>query len=113
MTNVNGVSRLRKFGFFFVRRDPNDFLSRLVTMNETWLYHYDPEKKQQSMECWHSGSLRPGKKIGVQKSVGKILASVFWWDQDFVLPIDYHPKSQTNNGEYYSSLLVQLKNILK
>jgi len=29
---------------------PNDFLSRLVTMDETWLYHYDPETKQQSME---------------------------------------------------------------
>jgi len=29
----------------FVRRDPNDFLSRLVTMDETWLYHYDPETK--------------------------------------------------------------------
>ena len=27
----------------FFRRDPNDFLSQLVTMDETWLYHYDPE----------------------------------------------------------------------
>ena len=34
----------------FFRCDPNDFLSRLVNMNETWLYHYDPEKKQQSVE---------------------------------------------------------------
>jgi len=34
----------------FFQRDPNDFLSRLVTMDETWLYHYDPETKQQSME---------------------------------------------------------------
>jgi len=25
---------------------PNDFLSRWVTMDETWLYHYDPETKQ-------------------------------------------------------------------
>jgi len=35
----------------FLRRDPNDFLSRLVTMDETWFYeyHYDPETKQQSM----------------------------------------------------------------
>jgi len=24
----------------FFRCDPNDFLSRLVTMDETWLYHY-------------------------------------------------------------------------
>ena len=39
----------------FFRRDPNDFLSQLVTMNETWLYHYDPETKQQSMERRHSG----------------------------------------------------------
>jgi len=34
----------------FFRRDPNYFLSRLVTMDEIWLYHYDPETKQQPME---------------------------------------------------------------
>ena len=28
------------------RISANDFLSRLVTMDETWLYHYDPETKQ-------------------------------------------------------------------
>jgi hypothetical protein len=39
---------------FFVCRDPNDFLSRLVTMDETWLYHYDPETKQQSVDWGHS-----------------------------------------------------------
>jgi len=33
----------------FFRRDSNDFLSRMVTMDETWLFHYDPETKQQSM----------------------------------------------------------------
>ena len=30
-------------------------------MDETWLYHYDPETKQQSMEWRHSGSPRPTK----------------------------------------------------
>jgi len=44
------------------RRDPNDFLSRLVTMDETWLYHYDPETKQQSTKWWHRGSPRPAPK---------------------------------------------------
>ena len=68
--NVNGASRLRKFCNFFLR-DPNDFLSRLVTMDETWLYHYDPETKQQSMEWRHSGSPRP-KKFRVQKIRWKI-----------------------------------------
>jgi len=45
----------------FFRHDPNDFLFRLVTMDDTWLYHYDPETKQQSMEWWHSGSPHPKK----------------------------------------------------
>jgi len=92
------------------RRDPNDFLSRLVTMEETWLYHYDPETKQQLMEWSHSGSPAP-KKFRVQKSAGKILASIFW-DQDGIFLIDYLSKSQTINAEYYSSLYVQLKDIL-
>jgi len=95
----------------FFRRYPDDFLSRLVTMDETRLYHYDPETKQQSVEWRHSGSPRP-KKLRVQKSAGQAVASIFW-DQDGILHIDYLPKGQTVNAEYYSSLLVQLKDILK
>jgi len=60
----------------FFRRDPNDFLSRLVTTDETWLYHYDSETKQQSMDWRLSGSLDP-QKFRVQKSAGKFLASIF------------------------------------
>ena len=75
-------------------------------MDETWLYHYDPETKQQSMEWRHSGSPRP------KKYAGKVLASIFW-DQDAIPLIDYLPKGQTINAEYYSSLLVQLKDILE
>ena len=48
----------------------------------------------------------------MQKSAGKVLASNFW-DQDGKLLSDYLPKGQTINAEYYSSLLVQLKDILK
>ena len=33
--------------------------ARLVTMEETWLCHYDPKTKQQSMEWRHSGSPSP------------------------------------------------------
>jgi len=93
------------------RRDANDFLSRLVAMDETWLYHYDSETKQQTMEWRHSGSPVP-KKFRMQKFSGKVLASNFW-DQDGKLLSDYLPNAQTINVEYYSSLLVQLKDILK
>ena len=80
-------------------------------MDETWLYHYDSETKQQSMEWQHSSSPHP-KKFRVQKFAGKFLASTFW-NHDVILLIDYLPKGQTINAEYYSSLLVQLKDILK
>ena len=43
----------------YFRRDPNDFMSWLVTMDKTWLYHYDPETRQQSVEWRHSGSPLP------------------------------------------------------
>jgi len=64
----------------FFRRDPNDFLSRLVTMNETWLYHYDPETKQQSMVWWHRGSPRP--KNSECKNPLEKFSPWFFWDQD-------------------------------
>jgi len=63
------------------------------------------------MEWQHSGSPRP-KIFQVQKSAGKVLASIFW-DQDGILLNDYLPKDHTINAEYYSSLLVQMKAILK
>jgi len=80
-------------------------------MDETWLYHYDPETKQQSIEWRHSGSHRP-KKFRAQKSAGNVLASIFC-DPDGILLTDYLQKDQTINTEYYSSLLVQRKDILK
>jgi hypothetical protein len=57
----------------FFRCDPNNFWLLLVTMDKTWLYHYDPETKQQSME-WRLS--RP-KKFQVQKSAGKVLSLIF------------------------------------
>jgi len=61
-------------------------------------------------EWRHSGPHRP-KKFRVQKSNGNRL--FFGGDQNGILVTDYLPKGQTINAEYYSSLLVQLKDILK
>jgi len=62
------------------------------------------------MEWRHNGSPR-SKKFRVQKSAGKVLASIFWY-QDGILLINYLPKGQTISAEYYSSLLVQVNDIL-
>jgi hypothetical protein len=69
--------------------------------------------RRQSNNQWsggiaHSGSPRP-KIFRVQKSAGKVLTLIFF----FFFSTGYLPKGQTINAEYYSSLLVQLKDILK
>ena len=75
--NVNGASRLSNFWNFFSAIQMISRRARLVTMNETWLYHYDLETKQRSMEWRHSGAPRP-KKFRAQKSAGKVIASIFF-----------------------------------
>jgi len=63
------------------------------------------------MEWRHSGSPRPQK--GECKNPLEKFPPRFFWDQEGILLIDYLPKGQTINAEYYSSLLVKLKAILK
>jgi len=80
-------------------------------MDKTWLYHYDPETKQQSMGWRHSSSPHP--KNSECKHPLEDFSPRFFWDHDGILLLDYLLKGQTTNTEYYSSLLVQLKDILK
>jgi hypothetical protein len=63
------------------------------------------------LEWRHSGSPR-SQKFQVQKFTEKFLSSIFW-DQYGIYHIDYLPKDLTINTEYYSFLLVQMKDILK
>jgi hypothetical protein len=83
-----------------------------MAMAETWLYYCDPETKQQSMEGRHRGTPSLPQKIPSAKSGGNLLASIFG-NQESIILNDYLSKDQTINTEYYSSLLMQLKNVLK
>jgi len=80
-------------------------------MDETWLYNYDPETKQQRMESRQSSS--PASKNSEYKNPLENFSPQFFWDQDGFPLIDYIPKGQNVNAEYYSSLLVQLTDVLK
>jgi hypothetical protein len=71
------------------------FSARLVTVEETCLYHYDLETKQQSMEWRHSGSPHP-KKFRVQKYAGKVLACLDVWGSR-----RHHPQLLSSKGPNY------------
>jgi len=55
----------------------------------------------------------PPQKIPSAKICWKSSRLDFFWDQDGILLNDYLPKGRNIKAEYYSSLLVQLKDILK
>lgn len=98
-------------GLEMYKRNPTEFVSRLVTMDETWIHHYTPESKQQASQWTEEGESRP-KRSKTQQSAGKVLASVFW-DADGIILVDYLEHGRTINADYYIALLDRLDAELK
>ena len=87
--------------------DPENFEERLICCDETWIHHYVPESKVQSMEWKHKGSPRP-TKAKAKPSAGKVLAT-FYRDSKGVIMVDYFPSGKTIIGPYYAELLRKLR----
>ena len=92
-------------------KSKDDFLLRLVTVDETWVHYYEPENKAQSHQWVGPGSPRP-KKFKTQPSAGKVMATVFW-DAKGVIMLDFLPKRSKITGVYYANLLDQLRNAIR
>ena len=75
------------------------FLQRIVTGDECWVHHYDPECKAQSMEYRHKTSPSP-RKFKVVASARKVLFTVFW-DMEGVVHMEFLEQGQTVNSERY------------
>ena len=65
--------------------DSENFFSRVVTGDETWLHHGDPENKQESMQWKHKSSLL--QRSSEPRHQLAIMATVFW-NVDGVIMID-------------------------
>ena len=53
--------------------DPCDFIERVVTQDETWVHHFDPESKMQSKH-WKQPDSPPPKMV---QSTGYVKATIF------------------------------------
>jgi histone-lysine N-methyltransferase SETMAR len=93
------------------QHDPNEFETRFITGDETWVYDYQPESKQQSMVWVKKGSPAP-VKFKSARSAGKSMATIFWDCQGAVL-IDFLPRGTTMTGQYYAALLGRLREAVK
>ena len=85
------------------RSKEDDFLSRLVTVDENWVHYYELENKAQSRQSVGPGSPRP-KKVKTQPTAGKVMATVFWDAQGLIM-LDFLAKKSTITGAYYANLL--------
>lgn len=82
------------------------FMNCIVTGDESWAHHYEPETKRQSMQWHHIGSPSP-KKFKLAPSAGKVMITVFW-DVHGVLLVEYLPKGETVNSARYQETLRKL-----
>ena len=96
--------------FALFRHNADDFLRRYITVDETWIHHYTPETKQQSIQAFEGE--RALKKAKTVKSASKVMATIFS-DARGISYTDYLEKGQTITGAYYASLLHRLSEEIK
>jgi len=94
---------LRRF-----EREGDEFLSRIITTDETWLWFYDPETKQQSAVWKRTGS-PPPKKARVSKCGGKYMFIMFADSRGMILQHAV-PSNKTVNADYYSKVTFPIIN---
>ena len=87
--------------------DGERFLRSIITGDESWVHHYDPESKMQSMQYRHKNSPAP-KKFKVVASARKVLLTIFW-DMEGIVHIEFLEQGTTINLERYVSTLRALK----
>jgi len=89
-----------------------DFLDRVVAIDETWVRSYEPELKRQSAEWRRPGSPRPIKFRQKPSAVKLMLIAAY--DTSGIVLSHYVPRGQTVTAAYYSNYLrVHLRQALR
>ena len=104
---LNLRSKLSTAILLKIETDEDRFFDRIITGDKTWVYQYDPETKQQSKQWLPRGSSGP-IKFKSERSVKKVMATVFW-DSEGVVLEDFLEGKKTVTGAYYIEVLKKLR----
>ncbi|PNF17989.1 hypothetical protein B7P43_G17352 [Cryptotermes secundus] len=85
------------------RHEGDGFLLCIVTGDESWFQYFEPETKRQSMECHHLHSPSK-KKAKTVPSAAKVMGTVFWDAEGFILAEFLEPGQTTNAARYLQTL---------
>jgi len=80
----------------------DNFLNRIITGDETWIHHYEPETKRQGLQWKHTSS-PSSKKFKSQPTAGKLLLTVFCNSQGPILE-HYMEKGVTVTSVNYCNI---------
>ncbi len=84
-----------------------DFMERIVTGDETWLYCFDPQTKQRSSEWLPKGSIRPQKALRLKTSSKKVMLTLFF-DSEGPILIHFLEQGDTVDTDEYCNVLARL-----
>lgn len=93
------------------RKEGDEFLLRIVTGDESWFHHFEPETKRQSME-WHHLHSPSKKKAKTVPSAAKVMGTVFW-DAEGLILAEFLERGQTITAARYVQTLHKLRRALR
>ena len=81
-----------------------EFLSNIITEDETTLTLYLPESRRESSE-WKLPGEKPTKKMRSSSSHRRVMMLSVFWDRHGIIMTDFAPKGTTINAQHYSNLV--------
>ena len=78
----------------------SELVSNIITGDETWIYHYDPETKEQSRQ-WITDEEDIPVKFRRERSVGKVMVAVFFRRNGLLMDPIVLEKGATVTAEWY------------
>lgn len=91
--------------------EDSHYLQTVITCDESWVYGYDPETKNQSSQ-WKSPSSPRPKKARMSRSAIKTMLIVFF-DIKGIVHSEYLPQGSTVNQYVYIDILRRLKESIR
>ena len=86
--------------------DDSTFMSRVITGDESWVYGYYPETKQQSSQWKSPGSPRPTKARQSRNATKSML--IVFFDIRGIVHHEFASEGQTVNAGFYCNVLRHL-----
>ena len=91
--------------------DDENVLKKVITGDESWVYGYDPETKQQTSQWKRPDEPRLKKARQSQSHVKSML--IIFFDCEDVVHYEFAPRGQTINKEYYVEVLKRSRDAVR